>query len=437
MSCSSFRKAFAVSLLLGLSNPLGESVCAWCARVLRVASLIVVFLISVSVGAVMNAEEIVCEILSACPGVTRQQILERLEGARKKTGGLISDDALLRMVAAELGCSISGNEASMPLLLFVDLLPGLGNVTVVGRVVAVFPSKNFDGVRKGKFASVLLADRSGLLRVVLWNEKADVTESGVVRVGQVVRFAHGYTREDMGGNVELHAGEKCKVEVTPQDVDEKNYPTISTFNARIRELAGFGKNARVNIAGTTKNPSTVSAFERQDSSTGKVMRFILADASGEIQVVVWNEKVDELEHILKECTALQIVGARLKEGADISLEVHVDAGTYLEPLSSGESFSEIASLKEGMNEVNVRGEVASKPVLRNVKTSAGEAVELVLFELKDSTGTVWVTAWRQHAATAKSLTVGKRVALKNAYAKKGFGEQLEISTRNLTSIELE
>jgi len=396
-----------------------------------------VFLISVSVGAVMNAEEIVCEILAARPEVTRQQILERVEGEKKKTGGLISDETLLRMVAAELGCVISADKISTPLLLLGDLLPGLGNVTVVGRVVAVLASRTFNGNRKGKFASVLLADRSGLLRVVLWNDKADLTESGVVRVGQIVRFMHGYTREDIGGNVELHTGENCKAEVDPHDVDANNYPTIRTFNTRIQELAGVRKSARVNIAGIVRYPSSVSTFERHDSSTGKVMRFVLADDSDEIQVVVWNEKVDELELILKESNSLQIVSARLKEGVERGLEVHVDAGTYIEPLASEEIFLEIASLKEEMSKVNVRGEVASKPETRNVKTTAGEAVELALFELRDSTGTIWVTAWRQHAATAKSLTVGKRVALKNAYVKRGFGEQLEISTRNLTLIEIE
>jgi ssDNA-binding replication factor A large subunit len=274
----------------------------------------------------------------------------------------------------------------------------------------------------------------------LWNEKADMTESGVVKVGQVVRFAHGYTRESMDGIVELHGGENCKVEVSPQDVDASNYPLIRTFNSKIRELPDLGKRTRVrvNIAGTMKKLSAASTFERKDSTKGKVMRFELADATGEILVVVWNEKVEEIEHILKDCTALQIVSARLKEGTDEGFELHVDAGTYLEGLLSDEAFSEIANLQEdGMTEINVRGEVASKPVLRNVKTSAGELVELAIFELKDGTGTAWVSAWRQHAISAMSLTVGKRVALRNVYAKKGFAQHLEISTRTSTSIEVE
>ncbi len=404
---------------------------------MNITSFIVVFPFSVSAGAVMNTEEKVCMIVSACPGVTREQILERLERARKETGSLISDDVLLRIVAAELGCSVFDNEASTPLLLFADLLPGLRNVTVVGRVVAIFPSKDFDGIRKGKVASVLIADRSGLLRVVLWNDMAEVTGSGVVKVGQIVRFAHGYTRQDMDGNVEMHAGENCKLQTNPQNTDEKDYPAIGTFNVRIRELPRLGKSVRVNVAGSVKDISAVSTFERQGSRVGKLLRFMLADATGEMQVVVWNEKVDELESILKDCTAVQIVGAGLKERTGEGLEIHADSRTYLEPLSSDETFSEIASVKQGMTAINVRGEVASKPLLRRVKTIAGATVGLALFELKDSTGAVWIAAWRKHAAIAKSLTVGKRVALKNVYTKKGFDDHLEISTRDSTSIEIE
>ncbi|MGC9095532.1 MAG: OB-fold nucleic acid binding domain-containing protein, partial [Candidatus Bathyarchaeia archaeon] len=85
--------------------------------------------------------------------------------------------------------------------------------------------------------------------------------------------------------------------------------------------------------------------------------------------------------------------------------------------------------------VNVEGTVATKPMLRNVKTSGGEIVKLAVFELKDETGKIWVSAWRKNAETVSNLKVGEKITIKNAYVKKGFGDQLEISTRSTTLIE--
>jgi ssDNA-binding replication factor A large subunit len=82
----------------------------------------------------------------------------------------------------------------------------------------------------------------------------------------------------------------------------------------------------------------------------------------------------------------------------------------------------------------LEGEVATKPMLRDVKTSKGENVKLAVFEIKDETGNIWVSAWRKNAEKAAKLKVGEKIAIKNAYVKKGFGDQLEISTTNTTSI---
>jgi hypothetical protein len=104
-------------------------------------------------------------------------------------------------------------------------------------------------------------------------------------------------------------------------------------------------------------------------------------------------------------------------------------------ISVFEEFSEIAELKEGMGIVNVEGEVATKPVVRTVRTSRGEVIKLTTFELKDETGKILVSAWRNHADAAASLNQGMRVVIKNVYVKKGFsGDQPEISTRDDTSL---
>ena len=382
----------------------------------------------------MTAEEIVDKILSLCPDVSRQDIMERLEREKKRTGGFISDESLLRVIAAEFGCEISNVEALMPALSFVDLVPGLGNVTVVGRVVAIFSPRTFNGNRSGKFASLLIADKEGIFRVVLWNDKANMIESGELKTGQIIRLSHGYTKEDREGKIELHMGEKCNVEINPKNVDAKDYPTIRKFATKIGELTHIHRNKKVNVVGTIRELFPVTAFQRQDSTSGKVMRFMLSDGTGEIPVVVWNEKVDELDKMLKTGAELQIVNARVKKAMGEGFELNVDSLTYVGTPTSEEEFLKVADLKEGLNRVNVEGEVASRPMLRDVKTSKQELLKLATFELKDDTGRIWVSAWRKHAEIVKDLKVGDRLTMRNAYVKRGFGDQLGLSTRIATLI---
>ena len=382
----------------------------------------------------MTNEDIVGQILAACPGIAREQVLGRLDREKRRTGGFISEETLLRVIAAEFGCEIPNGEATMLTLSLGDLIPSLNNVSAVGRVVAVFAPKTFSGNRSGKFASLLITDKSGILRVVLWNDKTDLIESGKVKVGEMVRFSQAYTKEDRAGKVELHIGEKAEVEINPHDVQAKDYPTISKFATKIGELNADKKNRRVNIAGTVKKLFSASTFVREDSSSGKVMRFILADETGEIPVVVWNEKADELEKTLRNGVHLQIVNAKVKKALGEGLEVHVDSVTYVETVESANEVQRIADLKEGLNRVNVEGEIVAKPILRNVRTSREGLLKVASFELKDETGTVWVSAWRKHAETVSNLRQGNRVIIKHAYVKKGFGDQLELSTSDATTI---
>jgi replication factor A1 len=384
----------------------------------------------------MSAEKIIEQILSRRPEISREEILEKLEMEKRKTGGFISDAVLLRMIAAEFSVEIPQDVALTPTLSIVDLILSLNDVTLIGRVVAVFPPKAFKGDKSGKVASLLVADQSDILRVVLWDDKTNFIESGEIKVGQVIRFSHGYTREDWSGRVELHIGEKSEIEINPQDVEAKDYPTIGKFTIKIGEITQAHKNKRVSIKGTVKELFSASTFKRQDSTSGKVMRFILADETGEIPVVVWNEKANELENVIKKDVKLQVVNAKVKKATNEGLEIHVDAGTYMETLAASEELLKIADLKEGLNHVNVEGEVVTKPMLRNVKTSKGELVDLAVFELKDETGRIWVSVWRRHADFVTYFKVGDKVIIKNAYVKNGFGNQPEISTRSITSITI-
>jgi hypothetical protein len=74
--------------------------------------------------------------------------------------------------------------------------------------------------------------------------------------------------------------------------------------------------------------------------------------------------------------------------------------------------------------------------LREVKTSRKEKVKVASFVATDGADRINVSLWRKFAEFAKELSPGTRILLKNVYAKRGFADQLELTSRASTEIEV-
>lgn len=277
----------------------------------------------------MSIEDIIQQILSKNPELSRNQILESLKVEKNRTGGLIAEETLLRLIAARYGVDIPRDHAEGGLHVS-HLVSGLNDVTVTGRVIAVYPSRNFEGEKSGKLASIVIADKDSTIRVMLWNDQAKIVEKGELKAGQIVRLLHGYTREDRKGKVELHLGSKSQIEIEPEDAKAEDFPFIGKFATKIGNINKTLK--EIHLVGTVKTLLPASKFTRSDMSEGTVLRFTLADETGEVPVVAWNEKAEKLEKILKVNALLQVVSGKIKENANGKLEVHIDAATYVQVL---------------------------------------------------------------------------------------------------------
>ena len=148
-------------------------------------------------------------------------------------------------------------------------------------------------------------------------------------------------------------------------------------------------------------------------------------------VVAWNEKALELEKNLKASASLQLGNVKVKEGQNGGLEVHVDFTSFVNIQAAAMKFTKIATLTENES-VNIEGVVSSILESKEVTTSKGETVKLMVFELKDDSGAVKVSAWRQHAEALNELKVGDKLHLEDVYAKKGYAGKMELSTRSAT-----
>jgi ssDNA-binding replication factor A large subunit len=278
----------------------------------------------------MTAEDTIKQILREHPEVTRDQILEKLQAEKNKTGGLIADTTLLRLVAAKFGVKIPQEKVQDHKLSISHLVPGLNDVSITGRIVAVYQPRVFEGKKSGKFASLFITDKDSIIRVILWNDKADSIEKGELKVGRIVRFSHGYTREDRDAKTELHMGGKSEVDIEPPNINRDDFPLMGKFVTKIKEITKAKRN--IQLVGTVKKLFPSSNFVRSDATTGTVLHFILADDTGEVSVVAWNEKAEELEKKLKTNACLQLVNARVKNAQNGGFEVHVDSNTFVSTL---------------------------------------------------------------------------------------------------------
>jgi len=265
----------------------------------------------------MGLEEIINQILTTQSNLNREQIFEMIKNKKAKAGNFLTDQTAARIIASELGIKISKKKFNLKIQI-KDIVSGLNDVSLTGKIVSVYPVRTFK--RKdwthGKLGSIIVSDKTGTVRVVLWDDKVDLLEKGIIQKEQTVTVSHTYVRQGRDGKPELHLGDKAKIK------------------------------------------------------------------------------------ILKEST--KMLAQITNEGGPLTVE----------------------------------GIVTTKPVLKEVTTSKNEKVAVTSFELRDKTGKLRVSTWRNIAQKLKDLPVGTRIKMRNIYAKKGYKNSMELSSRYSTIVEV-
>lgn len=386
----------------------------------------------------MDFEEVVQKILSTRQDLTREKLLEMIKKKREEAHEFFTHEAAARIVALELGVEI----VHKPLQLKVPikaLVSGLNDVTVSGRVVAIYPPHTFtrQDQTKGKFASLVITDNSEKLRVILWDDKTSLVESDNVKIGQTVKVFHGYVREDLNGKLELHVGLRGDVQILPPattEVPPFRFIKIEKLKPNMRDLDVLARATQI---------GDVREFKKGEAEVGHVSTLLIKDETGYARLNLWEGKAFLSEEIKPGDIVLAQRAYTRERFGKLSLNLG-----RLGTLISNPEISEvnrippckeervkIAEIKEDNGPITVEGTVASTPTMREITTSKDEKVLVVSFDLKDDTGIIGVSAWRRLAEAAKNLTIGSKIEIKNAYVRRGFGDQLELTSRIFTSIK--
>lgn len=284
----------------------------------------------------MKLEDILEQILSSRPDLTREEILEMIEKKKKGVGEFFTDEAAARIVASELGVEVFREPLRLEVLIH-NLVSGLNDVTVSGRVIMIYPPKTYTrpDLTEGKFARLLIADKSGTLKLILWDDKTDLVEAGKLEQGQVIKVSHGYVREGLDGNLELHVGSRGDVQISPPDSMEGEYPPITQFVEKLKVAEIREEGGLVIVEGTVAMTPIIREIVTSRNEKVAVASFELRDETGEIGVSAWR-KLAEVVKDLTVGTRIRISNAYVRRGFADRLELTSRMFTSMEILSKPE-----------------------------------------------------------------------------------------------------
>ncbi|MFH1403924.1 MAG: OB-fold nucleic acid binding domain-containing protein [Candidatus Altiarchaeota archaeon] len=194
-----------------------------------------------------------------------------------------------------------------------SLTAGMPSINLVCRVNSYYPPTEFsrsDG-STGKRASFIGEDKSGTLRVVLWDNAAEAE----IAEGDFVKLENAYTRSGLNDEVELQVGNRGRVMKTESSIKLKPLEKKSAGKIKISEVSPELRNF-------TLEARVLRVYEPREYSKGQMASLIVGDDSGTIRVVLWDDKASAASE-LKEGDSVRLNNVYAKPNLNNEPEVHV------------------------------------------------------------------------------------------------------------------
>jgi replication factor A1 len=178
-------------------------------------------------------------------GFSEEEVNSKIEQKMKALSGLISQEGAAHIIANELGIKLFEEVSGK--LQIKNILAGMRDVETVGKVQQLYPINEFqkkDG-STGKVASIIIADETGSVRVVLWGAQTDLVSN--IKEGDTVKVKSGYTREN-NNRIEIHLNEKSELALNPEGEKIGEVKQYSSARKKISKLTE--KDNDVELLGT-------------------------------------------------------------------------------------------------------------------------------------------------------------------------------------------
>ena len=232
-------------------------------------------------------------------GSSIEEIERRVEAKRAKLSGLVSKEGAAQIVAAELGVNFDQEKLKLS-----QILQDMRKVNVVGKIVKIFPIREYNkNGREGKVCNLLLADEASNARTVVWDTNLiGLIESGKLKEGDVVEIANASVRRG-----EIHLGTFSDIKKSKEKMDKVVEEQVLTFKRLSEVKPGDKFKTRSFIVQIFEpryfevNAQTGRKVSEEERKEGDIeikkralINVVLDDGSESIRAVIFGEQLNNL-----------------------------------------------------------------------------------------------------------------------------------------------
>ncbi|MHA2125949.1 MAG: DUF2240 family protein [Promethearchaeota archaeon] len=394
----------------------------------------------------MKAEAYVNKILENT-GLTRKEIQDMVEDKKKELKGLISEEGALFIIARELGVDVK--EENKDLLTEIeinisDITQNMKNINLIGRIKETYNVNKFnksDG-GTGYVGSFLLHDNTGDIRVVIWDDHVSIFNEDNFVINELIKIINGIARKSKYENIELHVGRFGKLILSPDDVDYKKYPKITS---KLTDIDKINLNLKsISIEGKLIQISPIKEFTRKNGDLGRLMSISLLDSSGSIRITFWNDDVEKLGDLqIGDVLSISNLNPRLNNFDNKSIDLNANKSSVVKKLPKKleidiDLVDSISMLQNHKGVASFKGKVTLIDNLKTIESKNGEEISLLGFIISDNTDWIRATFWGEKAEEfSDNLSLDQGLILKNVIIRYStFSRRNEVSLISESKVEL-
>ncbi len=250
-------------------------------------------------------------------GFSEEDLEKELKRKAKEFGGFMSKEAILFIIAKENGINTNSPDPEAEehkeyqecleeidydefTINISELEEGMQQIVLLGKIFKIFKPREF--TRKdssiGQVGSFYIADTTGKVKVVVWNEKTELMNNEYFTIDQLIRVIGGFSKSNRDGTLEVHLSKKGEIILAPQDIPKMKREELNAISLKEGELERQRKNdmqlydliSRYNFIKKVRGNIKIEDFReivKKDGEKTFLLKCVFSDNSMSIKLVVW------------------------------------------------------------------------------------------------------------------------------------------------------